>query len=179
MVVAVDDNDCMNVMRLFNEPEGKKYLAKQGVKKELINQLDLCGISSIGNILGAIKMAKYYELTSRDYVLTVCTDSMELYDSRMQEMKTKHGAYSEAAAAKDYYTHIMGLKTDQLLELSYFDKKRVHNLKYYTWIEQQGHQTEELNRQWYDYPEYWDRIHAQIKDIDKVINNFNSMTGLL
>ncbi|MGA7145508.1 MAG: pyridoxal-phosphate dependent enzyme, partial [Desulfobacterales bacterium] len=76
MVIAVDDNACMNLIRLFNNPQGWDYLKKQGVSENLITQLPLLGISSIGNLLCAVKFAKYYELTGRDIVMTVCTDSM-------------------------------------------------------------------------------------------------------
>lgn len=179
MIITADDNDCMNLTRLFNEPAGKNYLIKQGVKEKLVNNLDLLGISSIGNLICAIKFARYYELTKNDYVLTVWTDSMELYGSRLKEMHKKYGTYKEIDAAKDYHRHLMGVKTDNMQELTYYDKLRIHNLKYYTWIEQQGSSLEELNQQWYDYPAYWDKIHRQVSKIDKLIKQFNNQTGLL
>ena len=66
----------------------------------------------------------------------------------------------------------MGESTDNLLELSYIDRKRIHNLKYYTWVEQQGRTYEELMAQWYD-PEYWTSIHGMDQQIDKLIEEFN------
>ncbi|MDQ7825525.1 MAG: pyridoxal-phosphate dependent enzyme [Candidatus Eremiobacteraeota bacterium] len=179
LIIAADDEDCMHILRLFNEPKGHEFLAKQGVKKEMLEKLSLLGISGMGNMACAIKFAKYYELTSRDIVLTVCTDSMELYGSRIIELREQYGDYGEISAAQDYHRHLMGLKTDTMLEMSYYDKKRVHNLKYYTWIEQQGRCVKELNRQWYDYPEYWDSIHRQVGEIDKLINSFNERSGVL
>ncbi|MBU1075803.1 MAG: pyridoxal-phosphate dependent enzyme [Spirochaetes bacterium] len=178
MIITADDNDCMNLVRLFNEPEGRNYLLKQGIKEELISKLDLLGISSIGNVVCAIKFAKYFELTGQDHVLTLWTDSMELYGSRMKEMREELGAYTKEDAIKDFHRHLMGIKIDNMLELTYYDKLRIHNLKYYTWIEQQGSSLEELNQQWYDYPAYWDRIHSQLKEIDKLIDQFNKQVGL-
>jgi cysteine synthase len=87
VVIAVDDNACMHLVRLFNEPAGREYLLKQGVPEDTVAKLPLLGISSIGNLLGAIKFAKYYELSGRDVVLTVWTDSMDLYQSRLKEME--------------------------------------------------------------------------------------------
>jgi cysteine synthase len=179
MVIAADDEDCMNILRLFNEEEGHKYLRKRGVKDDMIANLPLMGISGIGNMVCAIKFAKYYELTKKDIVLTVCTDSMELYGSRIRELREQYGAYSELTASKDYHSHLQGLKIDYTLELGHYERKRVHNLKYYTWIEQQKSSLDELNAQWYDYPDYWQRIHRQVKDIDKLINQFNERTGVL
>ncbi len=88
-IVGIDDNAVVNLARLFNEPEGRTHLAKSGVPVELVEDLDLLGFSSISNLLSAIKVAKYQELTENDIVLTVLTDSMELYNSRLVEMHEK------------------------------------------------------------------------------------------
>lgn len=178
MVVAIDDNISMNLIRLFNEPAGQEYLLSQGVSEEFVAQLPLIGISGIANIATAIKFAKYYELTGQDIVMTVCTDSMELYGSRLKELEEQYGQYTKEDAIKDYHRYLMALTTDHVLELNYVEKKRVHNLKYYTWIEQQGRDSEELNAQWYD-QEYWVRIQNQVDEIDRLINEFNEQTGLL
>ena len=178
MVIAVDDNACMNLIRLFNDPEGWQYLDKQGIGEDFIQKLPLLGISSIGNLLCAIKFAKYYELTGRDIVLTVWTDSMDLYQSRLQEMDEAFGPYSEIAAAKDYHSCIMAESTAHMQELGYYDRRQIHNLKYFTWIEQQGKDLKELDAQWYDFPEYWERLPQQVKEIDKRIEQFNERCGL-
>lgn len=179
MVIAVDDDSCMNLVRLFNEPEGWDYLIKQRVGDKIIEKLPLMGISSIGNLLCAIKFAKYYELTKRDIVMTVWTDSMDLYQTRLKEMSETFGPYSEVAAAKDYHRYLMGESIANICELTYYDKRQIHNLKYFTWIEQQGKDVDELDSQWYDFPEYWHRIHRQVDEIDELIEQFNDRTGLL
>jgi cysteine synthase len=178
MVIAVDDNACMNLIRLFNNPQGWDYLQKQGVSENLITQLPLLGISSIGNLLCAVKFAKYYELTRRDILMTVCTDSMALYQTRLDEMNKALGPYSEIEAAKDYHRYLLGESTNNMRELNYNDKRQIHNLKYFTWIEQQGKDLEELNAQWYDFPDYWDRIHDQVEEIDRLIEAFNARVRL-
>ena len=179
MVVAVDDQACMRLMRLFNEPEGWDYLRKQGLKEGLITKLPLLGISSIGNLLCAIKFAKYYQLTNRDVVATVWTDSIDLYQTRLREANDTCGPYSEAEAAGDYHRYLMGESIAHMRELSHYDRRQLHNLKYFTWIEQQGKDLDELNAQWSDYPDYWDRIHRQSDEIDRLIEQFNDRTGLL
>ncbi len=83
-------------------------------------------------------------------MLTVLTDSMELYGSRLQEMHAERGAYGEPDAAADFARYLQGASTDNLLELRYADRRRVHNLKYYTWVEQQGRTYDEILAQWYD-----------------------------
>ncbi|NVL91395.1 MAG: pyridoxal-5-phosphate-dependent protein subunit beta, partial [Desulfobacterales bacterium] len=137
------------------------------------------GISSVGNLLAAIKLSKYYELTSRDLVLTVFTDSIELYGSRLQELRQTHGEYTEFDAVKDYHRYLIGVSIDNMKELSHYDRKRIHNLKYFTWVEQQGREVDELNAQWDDYPDYWKRIQSKADEVDRLIEEFNERTGLL
>ena len=179
MVTGIDDEDCMRLVRLFNEDAGHAYLQSQGVPTDLVERLDTLGISGIANMLSAIKFAKYYELTGSDVVLTVFTDSMELYQSRLRELNEARGAYDATDAAIDYHARLLGIKTDHTLELRHQDRKRIHNLKYFTWIEQLGKSVEELDAQWHDYPGYWDRIHAMVPAIDERIVAFNERVGLL
>ena len=178
LVVAIDDNAVVNLMRLFNEPAGRSYLIRKGVPQKVVSQLDLLGFSGIANTLSAIKFAKYYELGSNDVVLTVLTDSMQLYGSRIREYRQQFGDFSETDAAETYARYLHGVTTDAMLELSYANRKRIHNLKYYTWVEQQGKTFEEINAQWYD-PNYWTEIQSQVAEVDALINDFNERVGLV
>ncbi len=180
MAIAIDDEDSQRLLRLFNTEDGKAYLKKElGLSDELIEKLTWLGISGIANVLCCIKMAKYYELTEKDVLMTVLTDSAEMYGSRIVELDEMHGAYNPIEAAKDHALHMLGLKTDNLIELTYADRKRVHNLKYYTWVEQQARDVQELNALWYDTEGTWDAVHAQAAEMDVLINEFNEATGLL
>jgi len=177
-VTSIDDNACVHLLRLFNEPEGKKYLVEKGVPKEIVEQLNLLGISSVANLLSAIKFAKYNELTSEDMVMTVFTDSVDMYTTRLTEYNEEFGPFTRDDASYAFGRYLMGENTSNMLELSYYDRKRIHNLKYYTWIEQQGKTSEELNAQWYD-RNYWTEIAAQKDEIDALIKSFNEQVGLL
>ena len=171
MVVAIDDEDTMRLLRLFNEKAGREYLKEKGVDSSVVDNLDLLGISSICNMLTAVKFAKYYELNEDDIVLTVFTDSEAMYTSRLAELTGERGAYSRDNAIADF--ELIGqVGTDALLELRYEDRKRVHNLKYYTWVEQQGKTYDEINAQWYD-REYWEKIYALKPELDRLIIEFN------
>lgn len=180
MAIAIDDEDSQRLLRLFNTPEGKKYLEEElKLDKTLIEKLTWMGISGIANVLCCIKMAKYYELTENDIVVTVLTDSAVMYGSRVKELNEMYGSYSVTEAAKDHAVHMLGLKTDNLLELTYAERKRVHNLKYYTWVEQQGMTVEDLNAQWYDCKNTWEAVHQQAAELDELICAFNEATGLM
>jgi len=177
MVVAIDDAAPMAVMRLFNEPAGREYLAAQGVPADFIEQLPLLGISGISNVLSAIKFAKWYELTSNDVVLTVLTDSMEMYESRVTELREEEGEFTALDAAAAYHRHLLGTTVDWVEEFDHYGRKRIHNLKYYTWVEQQGKTYEEIQAQWHD-PDYWTSVQALVPEIDRLITDFNGATGL-
>ncbi len=178
LVVAIDDNAVVNLARLFNEPAGRAYLVKKGVPEATAGQLDLLGFSGISNLLTAIKFAKYFEMGENDVILTVLTDSMELYESRLREMHQEYGEYSETDAAVHFTHYLHGQSTDNMLELSYVDQRRVHNLKYFTWVEQQGKTYEEIQAQWYD-RDYWIGFQNQVEEIDALIEEFNRDAGLL
>ncbi len=178
LVVALDDASTIALMRLFNEPVGQAYLKDQGVAPELIEKLPQMGISSIANVLAAIKMAKYYEMDENDIILTVATDSMEMYTSRIEEYRKSEGAFTPLDASAAFHRHMLGAGLEDMQELTYLDRKRVHNLKYFTWVEQQGKTYEEIQAQWYD-ADYWTSIRGHVDEIDALIDSFNERTGLL
>lgn len=176
-VVAVDDEQAVRVLRLFNEDKGKALLAKEGVDPKLIEKLELLGISGIANVIAAIKFAKYNELTEKDHLVTIATDSMQLYGSRLQELEDANGAYTEANAERDAEL-LQSVTYDNTKELSYYDKKSIHNLKYFTWIEQQAKDLNELNAQWYDHDNFWTKTLNQADEIDELIKDFNERINL-
>lgn len=171
--IGVDDELPIRFIRLFNEPAGHKVLAESGVSADDIAKLDLLGISGVGNLVAAIKFAKYYELDENDVVFTMFTDSMDMYQSRLVEMNAERGAYDQRQADRDF-DRIHGQSVDYVLELSQVDKRRVHQLKYFLWIEQLGKDVAELRAQWDDHYAYWGGLRAQATDLDAMINEFNA-----
>jgi len=178
VVAAIDDEDCMRIFRLFNEPEGHKRLKELGVSKEVIEQLHLIGISGISNILSAIKTAKYFELDANDVILTIATDAADMYQSRLEELTSEKGNYTALQAALDFEKCLLGQEIQNLKELGYQDQKAIHNFKYFTWVEQQGRTVDELNQLWYD-PVFWPTMFNQVHEWDDLIEEFNKKTGVL
>jgi cysteine synthase len=175
-VAAIDDEDCMRILRLFNEPAGLKHLASLGVKAKELESLPLLGISSICNLLAAIKTAKYFELTERDVIFTVFTDSTELYGSRVEELIKERGSYRAQDAVADFAGPLAHQSVDYFKELTHPERKAIHNLKYYTWVEQQGKTCDELNAQLN--PEYWRELfEEEVSYFDKLIGEFNQQVA--
>ena len=177
MVAAIDDEQTMSLLRLFNEEEGVRFLASAGLKADFLKLLPLVGISGICNLVAAIKVAKHYELDGRDVMFTPLTDSMDLYASRQQELREERGPYTRERAAQDFARYLEGAGTDDLQELGYHDRKRLHNLKYFTWVEQQGKTSEELQALWE--PDFWTEIWTEVEEWDRLIAQFNERTGVL
>jgi len=177
IVVAIDDEATMQLLRLFNEPAGDDELARRGVTEATRAELPLLGISSICNLLAAIKTARYYELDGNDILFTSFTDSVGMYGTRLEELEQERGVYSALDAAAHYERYLLGATTDHLQELRFTDRKRIHNLKYFTWVEQQGKSVEELDALWS--PAFWTDLVAQLDDWDQRIETFNTDSGAL
>ncbi|MCE1187522.1 MAG: pyridoxal-phosphate dependent enzyme [Ignavibacteria bacterium] len=176
-VAAINDEHPLRLLRTFNEPEGQEYLKKLGVSDAVLAKLPYMGISSISNMLSAVKFAKYNELNENDVVFTVFTDSVEMYRSRLAELTQELGNYSATAAEVDYSVCLANQNYDNLKELTYPEKKAIHNLKYFTWVEQQGKDVAELNAQWYS-EEYWEEKFRTVAHWDSLIEQFNAATGV-
>ena len=181
MAIAIDDEDSQRLLRLFNTPEGQKYMKDElGMSDEEIEKMTLAGhlrhrqravLHQDGQVLRAHRERRGGHRPHRL--------RRDVRQSRIEELNQMHGAYNAHEAALDHNLHMLGLKTDSMLELTYTERKRVHNLKYYTWVEQQQMNVEDLNAQWYDTKNTWDAVHAQAKELDELINEFNEATGLL
>ena len=176
VVTAIDDEACMSLLRLFNEPTGRECLASR-MSGEIIDKLPLLGISSICNLLASIKVAKYYEMDGRDVIFTPLTDSAAMYASRLEELTEARGPYRPDHATADLARYLDGATSDHMRELTYRDRKALHNLKYFTWVEQQGRTADELRELWQ--PEFWERTFAAVDEYDRSIESFNEQTGVL
>ena len=173
-VAAVDDEQTMQLMRLFNEDEGRTCLRREGIDEHTIDALGQIGISGICNLVASIKTARYYDMDGRDVIFTPLTDSMDLYSSRMQEMQDKHGPYTLSLADQHYGRYLQGATTDHVRELGYADQKALHNFKYFTWVEQQGRSSDELRQLWDR--DFWREIFSQdvVDEWDRLIDAFNN-----
>ena len=172
-VAAIDDEDCLRILRLFNEPAGGTNWRRSGADERQVEKLAWLGISGICNLLAAIKTAKYFELGEQDVIFTVFTDSTDLYQSRLEELRGRAGRLPD----RETRSPIMPARwrtraIDYFKELTYPERKAIHNLKYYTWVEQQGKTAQELTEQWN--PEYWRALFEdEVAYFDQLIEEFN------
>ena len=166
-LMAIDDMDALNGLRVLAEAAGREVLVKRyGLEEAMVAQLaHSLGISGICNIIGAIKTAKFYDLGEDDVVATVATDAFERYGSVMDHLRDTLGALDEARAAAIVDGVYQRAGLDWIMEGSREARERWHNLKYYTWVEQQGKTVSELDAQ--RDPAWWLGHQAQVAEIDR------------
>jgi hypothetical protein len=133
------------------------------------------GISSVCNVLGAIKTARFYKLGEDDVIVTICTDAIDRYYSVMDWLESAEGKMDEALAVQRMTSTFHGQKTDWIGEGTLDARQRWFNLKYYTWVEQQGKTVEELNAQ--RDPSWWRAHQELVNDIDQRILEARAAQG--
>lgn len=165
-LMCIDDLECKEALQVLAEPRARQVLVdRYGIDADLVEQMSgLFGISGLCNILGAIKTAKYYELGSDDVIVTVATDALDRYHSVMDSMAECYGTLDEAAAVGRIERILHGVRTDWVMRGTPEARERWHNLKYYTWVEQQGKSVEELDAQ-HD-PQWWIEHQQMVQVID-------------
>jgi cysteine synthase len=170
-MVAVDDVESKKGLQLLTDPVGMDYLSKLGVKSEDVEMMSqIFGISGVCNLYSAIKAAKYYDMTEKDTLYTIATDNIDRYRTVMKELDAKYGKMDACEAKVRYEMLFKGVKTDWVQEATYAVRKRWHNLKYYTWVEQQGKSVEELNYTMTE--EFWQEQRDKIKETDKLMTAY-------
>ena len=168
-IMCVDDVECKKGLQLLSEENGMDVLARRfGVSSadvELMSQI--FGISGVCNVLGAIKTAKYYRMGSGDLIVTILTDAIDRYRSVMAALTGTYGPMDEPEATARAASIFLNQKTDWIKEGTQDVRRQWHNLKYYTWVEQQGKSVEELDAQ-LD-PAWWEAQQQRVSDIDEQI----------
>jgi len=178
VVVDVSDHDTDRLNVLFNTDEGRAYLDRRGIGAETIGALDAFGISSICNVLAAIKTAKAQHLGPQDVIVTVATDGAALYRTEVDKVLARDfpGGFGPTEAAETFGRSLEGLGTDDMLELGREDRDRIFNLGYFTWVEQQGVSLEdfEVRRS----QAFWRDLRELVPAWDEQIRAFNAATGV-
>jgi cysteine synthase len=174
-VIGVSDAACDHLNLTFNTTAGRAYLTEhRGVPQEEVANLGDLGLSSIANILGAIKYAKFNDLGPDDVVMTVATDGADMYHTEMALADDKYfsGEFGTVQAAEAFGQHILGAGIDHTQELGRFDRERIFNLAYYTWVEQQGTSLENFDRR--RDQSFWDGLLDLVPVWDDMIDKFNT-----
>jgi hypothetical protein len=179
LVVAISDVATDQVLALFNTDAGRAYLAdRRGVPPALLEELGSLGISSICNVLAAIKTANRLDLGPDEAVVTIATDGAAMYRSELDKIVPRDfpGSFDGVAAAETFGRHVLGAGEDHLLELTRQDRDRIFNLGYFTWVEQQGIPLAEFEAR--REQSWWRELRSLLPAWDAMIDEFNGRTGV-
>ncbi len=179
VVIGVSDKATDGLNAVFNSDAGRETLIGKAVPKRTIDILPKFGLSSIANVLGAIKLAKHFDLGREDVIVTVATDGADLYKSELRHyVDARHGgAFSAGAAGELVAAHLDGADTGHVLETTHTDRERIFNLGYFTWVEQQGISIEDFDRR--RKQTFWRELQELVPVWDDMITSFNRDTGLV
>ena len=180
LATAVSDVATDQLLILFNTEAGREYLIRRrGLSADLVAQLAGLGLSSICNVLAAIKTVRYYGLGSQDVLVTVATDGAAMYGSEVERLSAIHYPYGfdAIAAGEAFGRNILGASADHLIELTLPDRERIFNLGYFTWVEQQGVGFEEFTAR--KDQQFWKDLREVVPVWDHMIEEFNARTGVL
>jgi cysteine synthase len=176
--VAVSDRATDELGLMFARPEGQDLLRGLGVGDDVIASLPAFGLSSICNVVAAIKVARQQRLGPDDVIVTVATDGAALYGSERDHLLAQRygGAYGSAEAAAAHARHLAGASIDHVLECGAAERNRIFNLGYFTWVEQQGVPLDlfEARRD----QAFWRELREYVPVWDDLIRDFNDRTGL-
>ncbi len=179
VVAAVSDRATDQLGVLFASDEGRAYLAaRRGVPPATLAALDGLGLSSICNVVAAVKTAKALRLGPGDAIVTVATDGAELYASERHKTMARDfaGGFDATAAAETFGRHMLGADEAHLLVLDDRERRRIFNLGYYTWVEQQGVSLAEFSAR--GDQAYWIGLRERVARWDEMIREFNRRTGM-
>jgi hypothetical protein len=165
LLVCVDDQECLLGLELLER--GREALVAEGVGPGIADRLrGFFGVSGVCNVLAAIKAARYYGFGPKDALVTVATDGFDRYASVLERLAARRGpmSFDEARGRVDLFR---GQKSDWVLEGTRSSRRRWHNQKYFTWVEQQGKSVDELRAQ--EDPAFWVREQERAGEIDRAI----------
>jgi cysteine synthase len=180
VVVGVSDRATDELDVLFNSAEGRAYLVnRKGVPADIVALLSHFGFSSICNVLAAIRTAKLLDLGPDDAVITVATDGAGLYSSeRVKTLRQRfRGDFRALDAAEVFAEHLAAVDTEHTIQCTELDRRRIFNLGYYTWVEQQGTPLEVFEAR--RHQSFWRGLRDLVGTWDGLIDEFNARTGLL
>lgn len=179
-VVGVSDRTTDKLNILFNSDIGRSYLAsRKYVDEDIVASFEEIGISGLANIVAAIKLAREADYGANDVIMTIATDSSRLYKTEVQAAQKKFfdGKFERADAEKIFSSCLSNVSPDFVLKTGEVERRRIFNLGYFTWVEQQGVAIDDFDRR--KDQAFWKEIARSAVNWDALIEEFNAEVGLV
>lgn len=167
-VMQIHDDDTVRGLKLFNA--GAPVLNRVcGGDYDCFSEL--FGISSICNILGAIRTAKLLDLGEEDNVVTIATDSFDRYPSVMDDLAKRVGQPIDHAMLSRWYEDIFcAYDAADVLDVQPKEQKeRLYRQKEETWT-RFNYSREYLDRM--KSQDFWDEEYEKVFVMNDAIADF-------
>jgi len=166
-VMMVHDDDCVAGLKVLQD--GHKILER--VLKLSSGSLtwlqDWFGISSVCNILGAIKTAKLLDLGPNENIVTVATDGFDRYPSVMADLEKRRGPTNDVILAEWFDQIFRGASRSDTLDVrSPEQKDRLFRMKREVWT-RFGYTDDYLEQM--QSQAFWDAEYAKIEPTDRAL----------
>ena len=179
VVCAVSDRATDELDVLFNTDAGRRHLqSRRGLGDDVVSALGHFGLSSICNLLAAVKTVKLLGLGPDDAVVTVATDGAAMYPSERAKTLANRwpDGFDAVDAAEVDGRHLGAIGTDDMIECTERDRHRIFNLGYYTWVEQQGTPVDVFDARRSE--SFWSALPRYLDTWDAMITDFNERVGV-
>jgi len=162
-VMLIHDDDCVAGLALVERHAamtGKILGMRDGAMAAFAG---IFGISSICNILGAIRLARHLKLGANDNVVTIATDGFDRYPSVLADLERRRGPIGAQAFDEVF----RGGSADELLDVrGKPQKQRLFDLKEQVWSGF-GYSHEYLEKM--QSQDFWDGEFAKVEAIDRAL----------
>jgi cysteine synthase len=143
-------------------------LNEYGVPLEQAKSLkDLFGVSTVCNIIGAIKMAKYLNLGPDDNVVTIATDGFDRYHSVIEDLEKRELEVQDFVLRRWFKDIFLNADTKNIDDLRSMEKKeRLFKQKENDWLKF-NYSLDYLNQM--RHMKFWDDEYKKIEAYDQLI----------
>jgi len=166
-VALIHDEDCLIGLQLLQQ---RPALVEQLVhlpEGSLKCFRDLFGVSSLCNILGAIRMARFLGLGSEDNVVTIATDGFDRYPSVLADLEERCGPFAEPEVRDSFEKLFRGGDAADLLDVrSAKEKERLFGYKEEVWA---GFGYSHTYLEGMKSQSFWDAETEKIAEIDAAL----------
>ena len=166
-VMMVHDDDCVAGLKILQDGHRVLEQLLRFTPGSLVWLRDWFGISSVCNILGAIKTAKLLDLGPNENVVTVATDGFDRYPSVMADLEKRRGPTNDVMLAEWYEAIFRGATSSDTLDVRPAEQKdRLFRMKHDTWSRfgYSDSYLEQMRSQ-----AFWDAEYGKIEATDRAL----------
>jgi cysteine synthase len=133
-VMLIHDEDCLLGLELLERRQALLERILTLPEGSLRWMTDLFGVSTVCNIIGSIRTARFLGLGRRDNIVTIATDGFDRYASVLADLEKRRGPFTEGALQDAFEAIFRGGTAADILDVrSREQKNRLFGYKEEVW----------------------------------------------